>query len=157
MASVHSKRVASGAALLWILSAYTPLHAQMGLGTWLKLSQTSAPGALTMSVEACCGSNGRRLIYRIVGAADVLMTVESPFDGRDVPVLVGGKPSGETMGIKLVDDHHSVTVIKMNGMTVGTSKATLSPDGKTLTVENTMTSNAGGQTIGTQTEIWVKK
>ena len=44
-------------------------------------------------------AGGRGLIYRVNGS-DVLKTVESPQDGKDVPVLVAGKPRGETMGIR---------------------------------------------------------
>lgn len=109
-----------------------------------------------MTVEACC-RGGFRLIYRITGQSDVLMTVDSPMDGTDVPVLVAGKPSGQTMGIKRVDDRHAVSVQKMNGRPVGTSKSTLSADGKTLTVENEYTSAAGGASVGKQTETWVRK
>ena len=32
--------------------------------------------------------------------AQLLMTLETLLDGSDVPVLAGGKPTGETMGIK---------------------------------------------------------
>jgi hypothetical protein len=54
------------------------------------------------------------------------------------PVLTAGKPSGETMAIKSVDDHHLTALLKMNGKTFSTSKSTLSADGKV-------------------TEVWVKK
>ena len=40
------------------------------------------------------------------------------------------------MAIKRVDATHTVTVLKMNGKPFGTSKATISADGRTLTVEN---------------------
>ena len=45
----------------------------------------------------------------------------------------------------------------MNGTTFGTSKGTLSADGKTLTVENEVTSAVGGQPVGKQRETWVLK
>jgi hypothetical protein len=45
----------------------------------------------------------------------------------------------------------------MNGKVFGTSKATLSADGKTITVENDYTSTAGGLPKGKQTEIWIRK
>jgi hypothetical protein len=45
----------------------------------------------------------------------------------------------------------------MNGKPFGTSKATLSADGNTLTVENDITFAAGGLTTGKQTEVWVRK
>jgi hypothetical protein len=46
--------------------------------------------------------------------------------------------------------------LKMNGRFFGTAKATLSADGKTLTVINDFTSSAGGQAVGKYTEIWVR-
>jgi hypothetical protein len=141
-------------ALLVLLGGVPTLSAQIGVGTWVKDSST-----LTMKVEPCCGSNGRRLTYTIPmsNTATVLMTVDSPFDGTEVPVLIGGKPSGETMAIKWVDDHHTFTVLKMNGKPFGTSKATLSADRKTLTVENDMSASVGGQQAGKSTEVWVKQ
>ena len=85
------------------------------------------------------------------------MTVESRLDGSEAPVLLGGKPSGETMAIKRIDDHHAVTVMTMNGKPFGTSKATLSADGKTLTVENDFSAGVAGQQAGRSTETWVRK
>ena len=94
------------------------------------------PGSMTMTVEACC-NGGRRLTYHItMGDTPTIMTLASPFDGSEVAVMVAGKPSGETMAITRVDDHHIATVVKMNGKPFGTSKATISPDGKTITVLN---------------------
>lgn len=43
----------------------------------------------------------------------------------------------------------------MNGTTFGTSKGTLSADGKTLTVENEYTSAVDGQPVGKQRETWL--
>jgi hypothetical protein len=85
------------------------------------------------------------------------MTIASPFDGSEAPVLIAGKPSGETMAIKRIDDHHVFTVLKMNGKPFGTSKATLSPDAKLLTVVNDNSSSGGGQGAGKTTETWVRQ
>jgi hypothetical protein len=71
------------------------------------------------------------------------LTVNSPMDGTEVPALVGGKPSGETMAIKRVDDHHYSAVVKMSGKPFGTSNGTVSADGKTMTVESV--SQGGGK------------
>jgi hypothetical protein len=61
------------------------------------------------------------------------------------------------MGIKREDSHHTVTVLKFNGKQVGTSRATLSADFSTLTVENEITVAAGGRQPGKVTDIWVRK
>ena len=98
------------------------------------------------------------LTYHInMGGTPALMTLASPFDGSGVPVMIAGKPSGETMAIQRVDDHHIATVVKMNGKPFGTSKATISPDGKTITVLNEFSSSTGSQQVGKFTEIWVKQ
>jgi hypothetical protein len=76
-------------------------------------------------------------------------------------VLVGGKPSAETMAIKRVDDRHVITIVKMNGKAFGTSKATLSADANTITVENEYAMGGAGQGAGQpptkSTEIWIRK
>jgi hypothetical protein len=112
---------------------------------------------MTMTVEMCCGS-GRRLTYRIaMNGNEMIMVVESALDGTDASVLVGGKPSGETMAIRQIDDRHATAVLKMNGKVFGTAKGTLSADGKTLTIDDEYTSAAAGQQVGKQTETWIRK
>lgn len=137
-------------------TATTAVHAQSFLGTWVKKGEPSAGAGMTMTVEVCC-NGGRRLTYRIPGNDAFLMTIESQLDGTDAPLIMGGKPSGETMAIKRIDDRHATTVLKMNGKQFGTSKAEVSADGKTLNIENVFTSAEGGMPAGKYPEIWVKK
>jgi len=108
---------------------------------------------MTMNVAACC-KGGYRLTYHVPvanGQPPLILTVDLPADGTDVPVLSGGQPTGQTMSLKRVDDHHYTGVVKQNGGPSLTSSATLSADGKTLTVEDTLTSNRK------VVETWVKK
>ena len=141
-----------GAGVLLACAAPRPLYAQSFVGTW-----TRQDVKMTMTVEMCCGA-GRRLTYRIpMKGTEMLMVVETKLDGADAPVLVGGQPSGETMAIRQLDDHHAVAVLKMNGRPFGTAKGTLSADGKSITVEDDFTSAAGGQPVGKQTEKWIRK
>jgi hypothetical protein len=129
----------------------------MEIGSWVRQDTTSKAGSLTMDVEACC-HGGRRLTYHVpMGQTTAALTIESPFDGTEVPVLMNGKPTGETMAITRVDARHASTVVKMNGNPFGTSEATLSADGKTLTVLNDFSATVGSQQQGKHTEIWVKK
>jgi hypothetical protein len=148
---------ACAAAVVWTIASAAPARAQTITGTWVQ--QTSNGPGMTMIVDACC-NGGRRFTYRIQsapGADTILMSIDSPLDGTDAPVMIGGKPSGETMGIKRIDDHHLTAVLKMNGATFGMSRATISADGKTLTVESEITSAAGGGTPGKTTETWLRK
>jgi len=81
----------------------------------------------------------------------------SALDGTFAPLLLNGKPSGETMSIKLIDRRHATGVVKMNGKPFGTSKSTFSEDFKTMTVENDFSESMGGNQAGKSTEVWTRK
>ncbi len=140
--------------MLLLAGASTSAQAQFAVGTWVPKAGPLV-GQITMKVETCCGS-GRRFSYFFKGNPAATMIIESALDGSEVPVLVGGKPSGETMAIKRIDSRHTLTVIKMDGKAYATSRAELSADGNMVTVENTTTGYAG-QKPSIATEIWVKQ
>jgi len=66
--------------------------------------------------------------------------------------MSAGKPTGQTMSAKRIDDHHYTGVVKQNGKLSLTNTATLSADVKTLTVEDTI-----GVSKTKVAEIWTKK
>jgi hypothetical protein len=138
-----------------LVAARPAVAAESPVGTWVRSDSGSKAGVITMTIEEW-GKGNAKLTYRFKGS-DMVLTIVSPLDGSDVPVLMNGKPSGETMGIKLVDKYHSVTVLKMDGKQFGVSKGTYSDDFTKLTVENDMTAGAQGQTAGKTTETWVRK
>lgn len=153
--AVATRRLTFFFALLTTMGWGNHVYAQFGAGTtWVR---TDAQGkGITLTLEACC-NGGLRLIYLIPpigGQPAATMTVDSPLDGRDVPVLFGGKPSGETMAITRLDDHHYKGIVKMSGQPFGTSNGTVSPDGKSMTVE---TISQGGGTAVKVIETWVRK
>lgn len=149
--------VAFAVIALLVLGSAGVLIAQIGVGTWVRQTTSSTPGEITMTVEPCC-KEGRKLTYNIkIGNTTNVMVVESPFDGTEVQVLVDGKPSGETMAIKAVDDRHWTVELKISGQPFGTSKGEISADGKTINVENNITFAAAGQQAGIQKEVWLKK
>ena len=141
-------------AIVCLVGSAGVLHAQLEIGNWVR-TDTGA-GGMTLTIQACC-NGGRRLTYHIPvkGQPNMEMTVDTSLDGKDAPLLVGGKPSGQTMAITRVDAFHATSVQKMNGKPMSTSKATLSADGKTLTVEDEI-GEPGGKT-GKIVETWVKK
>jgi hypothetical protein len=145
-------------ALLASVSILTPSlpawAADSPVGTWVKKGEGSTPVA-TLIIESW-GSGKGKLTWRFKGT-DIVMTVVSALDGSDAPVLLSGKPSEETMAIKLVDKRHSMTVVKMSGKPFGTSKAAFSEDFKTMTVENDFSTTIAGNPSGKSTEIWVRK
>ena len=124
------------------------------IGTYQKKVEGGQP-AMTMKIEEWAPGKAK-LTYHIKDPP-IVLTVLSALDGTEAPVLMNGKPSGETMAIKLIDKLHSSTVVKMDGKPFGTSKGTFSPDFKTLTVENDFSTSAGGNKPGKSTEIWVRK
>jgi hypothetical protein len=133
----------------------TQAHAQLGVGTtWVR---TDAAGkGIVLKVEACC-NGGLRLVYQIPpmgGQPASTMSVDSPMNGTEAPTLIAGKPSGQTMAIKRVDDHHLTAVVRMNGQPFATYKSTISPDNKSMTVEGI--SGTGSQTQKL-TETWVRE
>jgi hypothetical protein len=145
-------RFISGGAFVWTLGWASPAHAQLGTGEWVRTD--AAGGGMTMTVASCC-KGGYRLTYHVPignGQPPLILTVELPMDGTDVPTLSGGKPTGQTMSAKRVDDHHFTGVVKQNGQTSLTNKATLSADGKSLMVEDTL----AGSNLKV-IETWAKK
>jgi hypothetical protein len=138
------------ASLLWAGTA----HAQIPIGTWAR-TDTDGKG-IAMTVTTCC-NGGLRLVYKIPPherQPAMTLTVDSPMDGTDVPALLNGQPTGETMAIKRVDERHYAAVVKMKGQPFTTSTATVSADQKTITVESV--SQEGGHSKKT-TETWVRQ
>jgi hypothetical protein len=129
-------------------------------GTWKKKSSTPVPGMpagdVILVVEAGSGQ-GKHLIWKIKsadGKETLLMSLDTALDGAQTPVIgADGKPNGQTMGIKRLDERHSIAVVLMGGKPFGTSKSEISADGRTMTVVSDMTS-AGGSAV---TEIWEKQ
>jgi hypothetical protein len=125
------------------------------MGTWTKTGDDRR-GQMTMTIERW-GKGGAKLIYRLVGT-NVVLTLESPLDGSDAPLLMNGQPTGETMGIKRLDGHHAATVLKMNGKPFGSSKSAFSDDFTKLTIENEVQSDTKmGPPTGKSTEVWTRK
>ena len=143
-------RFIASLSFLWAVSWASPAHAQIGVGEWVRTDKDG--GGMTMTVEACC-KGGYRLTYRIPignGQPALIVTVDLPMDGTEVPTMSAGKPTGQTMSAKRIDDRHYTGVVKQNGKITLTNTATLSADGKTLTVED----KVAGLTV---TETWAKK
>jgi hypothetical protein len=124
------------------------------IGTYQKKVENGQPG-MTMKIEEWAPGKAK-LTYHIKNPP-IVLTIVSALDGTEAPVLMNGKPSGETMAIKLIDKLHPSTVVKMDGKPFSTSTGTFSPDFKTLTVENDFSAPASGNKPGKSTEIWIRK
>ena len=135
--------------------------ADSAIGMWVRKDiTTTRPGtAITMQIEAWGMKGGRKLTYEVIapkGMQRIISTIESPMDGTDAPLMMNGRPTGQTMGIKRVDDHHSITTLKMNGKQIGISRGTFSADFNTLTIEDEMYGAEGMEPVK-QTEIWIRR
>ncbi len=145
-------RFISGAAFLWTLGWSSPAHAQLGVGEWVRTD--AAGGGMTMTVAACC-RGGYRLTYHVPigkGQPPLILTIDLPMDGTEAPTLSAGKPTGQTMSATRVDDHHYTGVVKQNGRPYLTNRATLSADGRRMTVEDTLAGSS--QKV---VETWARK
>ena len=122
------------------------------VGNWVK-RPTKAGESATMFVESA--GNGQKYTFKVAiangGTATMVMTTQ--YDGKDAQVYVDGKPSGETMAISKVDDHHTTNVIKMNGNPFVTQKSELSVDGKVIKTESTSMVAGAPNSV----EYWDKK
>jgi hypothetical protein len=126
------------------------------VGTW-KLNVTKSkfdpgPGykSLTRTVEA----QGDGVKYSFEGvAADgkpVAYGFSVKFDGKDNPIT-GSMPSGaDTISAKRTDSNHYVATQKKGGKDIGTSKVTVSKDGKVTTVDATGTTASGAKSHDVQ-------
>lgn len=139
------------ASLVWLKG---PAEAASSpVGTWVKKSGGASKG-MTLTIEEW--SPGKAKLTWRIADSKMLLTLVSALDGSPAPLLVDGKPTGETMAITVVDKHHTVTTLKMNGKPFGGSKSTFSDDFNTMTVDNDA-APAGGNTTGKTTEVWVRK
>jgi hypothetical protein len=150
-----ARRLIGASGFLLALNWAGEAHAQLGVGTtWLRTDPQGK--GIVLSVEACC-NGGLRFIWQIPpmgGQPASTMTADSPMNGTEVPVFIAGKPSGETMAIRRVDDRHYSAIVKMNGQPFGTSNGTVSADNKTMTVDSVFGVGNQAQKI---TETWVRK
>jgi hypothetical protein len=124
------------------------------IGTWVKKVEAGKP-AMTLSIEEW--RPGKAKLTWHLPNVKMVLTLVSPVDGSDAPLLIDGKPSGQTMAVKLLDKRHAVTTAKMNGKPFGTSKSTFSEDFKTLTVESDYAESVGGNKVGKSTETWIRQ
>ncbi len=126
------------------------------LGTWKlntaksKYEPGPTPKSLTRTVEA--QGDGVKYTFDGVAAdgAAIAYSFAVKFDGNDNPIT-GTVPNGaDTAAIKRVDANHYVATLKKGGKTLGTSKVSISKDGKVATVDATGTNAAGVKTHDVQ-------
>ena len=140
-------------ALFICLAGLIPIlpAANLPTGTWVR--RPIAGGSATMIVEAAGAGQKYTFRVQVAGGGFSTMILTTQYDGKDAEVLVDGKPSGETMAIRMLDDHHVINILKMNGNPMVTQKSELSADGKTIKTESV--SSVPG--VQNPVEYWDKK
>ena len=120
------------------------------IGTW-KLNTAKSTGATLPRSETrtyAASAGGIALTWKRVGADGKETSVETTFkyDGKDYPVT--GSPDFDALSAKRVDANTIDSTQKRMGKAVGTTKRTVSKDGKTLTLVSKLT-NAKGEVVNT--------
>jgi hypothetical protein len=146
-------------ALMFVAIAFLAVVQAQGsplVGTWKlnvaksKYDPGPAPKSLTRTVEA----QGAGVKYTFEGvSADgtaIAYSFSVQFDGKDNPIK-GSMPSGaDTISAKRTDANHYVATVKKGDKVIGTSKVSVSKDGKVTTVDATGTTAAGVKTHDVQ-------
>ena len=141
-------------ALVICLAGLTPTLWADGIptGTWVRRANKDSISS-TMFVEAAGTGQKLTLKVKVGDGTTSTMTVTTQWDGKDATVYVEGKPSGETMALRMVDGRHATTILKLNGKPIATQKSELSADGKVIKTETIHTTPEAPNTI----EYWDKK
>jgi len=121
------------------------------IGTWKlnveKSKNDNMPKSETRTYAAADG--GVKLSWKRVGADGKHTAVDTTYkyDGKDYPVT--GSPDFDSLSVKRVGSHTAEGTQKLNGKVAGTTKRTVSKDGKTLTLVSKSTNAKGEETTST--------
>ena len=121
---------------------------ESAIGTW-KLNTAKSTGNVPMPKSEirtyAASPDGVAVTWKRVGADGKESTVKTTFkyDGKDYPVT--GSPDFDAISAKRVDANTIESTQKRMGKDVGTTKRTVSADGKTLTVDSKLITAKGDQ------------
>ena len=123
------------------------------IGTWkLNLAKSTfspgpAPKSLTLTIEAAAAGAEKHTFDGVNAQGEPTHSERvGKLDGSDTPLLVARPPSNtaSTAAYRKLDARSFEVVSKVDGKVVGTTRAVISADGKTMTQNGTGT-NAQGQ------------
>jgi hypothetical protein len=147
----HALRFVAIALLAIVGSSVLRAQSNPLVGTW-QLNTTKSkydPGPTPKSLTRTVVADGDGVKYTFEGAAadgkPISYGFSVQFDGKDNPIS-GTIPSGaDTISAKRTDSNHFVATLKKGGKVIGTSKVTVSKDGKVTTVDSTGTTSSGAK------------
>lgn len=107
-----------------------------------KYSPGPPPKSITYNFQPA-GANGVKLIADNVDSKGNLSHREftATYDGKEYPVT--GNPDADSVSLKRIDAYHVEGSQKKNGILVRTYRRVVSPEGKTLTVTEKLTTASG--------------
>lgn len=133
-----------------LVSSSAALAGNNWLGTWTldtaasKFSPGPAPKSETLTFKQ--KEDGIKVKYHLVDAEGKEQSGEylSKFDGKEVPWK--GNPDADTASVLRIDDNSYENTWKKGGAVTITAKVVVSPDGKTLTI-NQVGTDAKGRAV----------
>jgi hypothetical protein len=120
---------------------------QQLFGTWklnpAKSKYSPGPAPKSMTITYSPAGYGMRIIVDVVPekGAPQHWEMTPMYDGTDHPVT--GNPDADTISIKRISDTKGESTFKKGGKVMAVNVRTLSPDGKTLTIESKGTTGDG--------------
>ncbi len=149
-------RYIAGLACVLTIAPILPA-ASMHIGSWVRRENKDSIRS-TMTIEPA--GSGWKVTMKVqfaAGGQTSTMLITTQGDGKDVVVYVDGKPSGQTMAIRIVDDRHTTNTLKLNGKPMLFQKSEVSADGRVIRVEGTSLVPGQGQGGQNLIEYWDRK
>jgi hypothetical protein len=133
-----------------LISASLAVAGENWVGTWklntAKSKFSPGPGPQSMTLKFESTPDGIKLSSQGVNeeGQPIAGGYIAKFDGKEVPVT--GNPNADTGAPRKIDDNNYENTWKKGGKVTITTKAVVSPDGKTLTITQSGT-NADGKAV----------
>ncbi|HML18046.1 MAG TPA: hypothetical protein VK419_13540 [Bryobacteraceae bacterium] len=135
------KRIVTFLSLAFFLAVPMVLRAQSEAGTWKlntaksKYSGVATPKSRTQTWESQDGGVKHHTEGVAGDGSAIDYSFSAKYDGTDNPVTGRGAPSdADTVALKRVDTRTTETTWKKGGKVVGTSRNSVSKNGKVMTV-----------------------
>ena len=152
----HSLKVVAIGVLAVVGAVAAQAQSNPIVGTW-KLNTTKSkynPGPMPQSLTRTIVADGDGVKYSFEGVAPdgsaIAYGFATSFDGKAAPIT-GSIPNGaDSISATKTDDHHYTATLKKGDKVVGSTKVTISADGKVTTVDATGVTATGAKSHDVQ-------
>jgi uncharacterized Ntn-hydrolase superfamily protein len=147
----HALKVVAVAVLAVVGAVAAQAQSNPIVGTW-KLNTAKSkynPGPMPKSLTRTIAADGDGVKYSFEGVASdgsaIAYGFATKLDGKAAPVT-GSIPNGaDSISATKTDDHHYTATLKKGDKVVGSTKVTISADGKVTTVDSTGVTTTGAK------------